>query len=318
MHAIAPLQRALSLALLAAALLWIGRCLSQGQPAQALWALGLPLIQAPILGAEIAWAAWIARRPSARRPLGQPDGVPQPYPSAASWLRAWLQEVRISFIVFLWRQPWREAAHPDHLPPEARGRRGVLLVHGFVCNRAFWNGWLPRLREAGIAHVAVTVGPPFADIAQQAQMLQTAWQRLIDATGQPPLIVGHSMGGLLIRSWLARQPDEMALQHEVITIGTPHHGTVLAQMAHSEAAQQMRMMSDFLRTLAQQETTARRARYTCYWSLCDNIVFPANTATLPGASNRHLPGRPHVGLSEDPEILADVLRRTLAATPPSP
>lgn len=309
MKAIAPVQRGLSLLLLVLGAAWVWHCLRRGESGAALWALLLPVVQAPVLGLEIAWAAWIARRPSARRPLGQPDGVPQPYPPIGHWLAAWLQEVRWSALVFLWRQPWREAAEPDHLPGDAAGRQGVLLVHGFVCNRAFWNGWMPRLREAGIPHVAVTVGPPFADIAQQAQALDAAWVRLSQATGRPPLLVGHSMGGLLIRSWLAGKPDEMALAHEVITIGSPHHGTVLAQMAHSEAAQQMRMMSDFLRELSLKESSERRQRCTCYWSVCDNIVFPANTATLPGASNRHLPGRPHVGLASDPEILAEVIAR---------
>jgi hypothetical protein len=36
---------------------------------------------------------------------------------------------------------------PDHLPAEASGRRGVLLVHGFVCNRGLWNPWLQRLQR---------------------------------------------------------------------------------------------------------------------------------------------------------------------------
>jgi hypothetical protein len=46
--------------------------------------------------------------------------------------------------------------------------------------------------------------------------------------------------------------------------------------------------------------------------VCDNIVFPASTATLAGARNIALPGLPHVGLSQATEIFEDVLRRLQA------
>jgi triacylglycerol esterase/lipase EstA (alpha/beta hydrolase family) len=185
----------------------------------------------------------------------------------------------------------------------------VLLVHGFYCNRGFWNTWMPRLREAGIPFVAVTLGPPQAGIGQQALGIEQAVRCLTELTGQAPLLVGHSMGGLVIRSWLASQPEATALRHEAITIGSPHHGTALARLARSPAAIEMRQGSDFLLDLMRRETDARRSRLSCYWSVCDNIVFPASTATLPGARNIALPGRPHVGLSQAPEIFDDVLQR---------
>src|SRR3954466_2871074 len=50
-------------------------------------------------------------------------------------VRAWLGEWVVSTRTFGWRLPWRAAAIPDHLPVSARGRRGVVLVHGFLCNR---------------------------------------------------------------------------------------------------------------------------------------------------------------------------------------
>lgn len=297
------------------AALWVLACARQGQWAQAGWALLALVPHAPIMALETVWAATVAQREAARRPLGEPQALPQPYPPLWVWVRAWASEVGHAIRVFGWQQPWAHDAHPDHVPAQARGRRGVLLVHGFVCNRGFWNRWMPPLRQAGVPHVAVSLGPPFADIAQQAQGLQAAWQRLMDATGVPPLLVGHSMGGIVLRTWLAQQPLEVALQHEVVTIGSPHHGTALALAAQSEAAMQMRLLSDYLRDLASRESAERRARMTCYWSVCDNIVFPASTATLPGARNICVPGRPHVGLAQAPLILADVLQRTVPAEP---
>jgi triacylglycerol lipase len=306
----ARLQQACSLVCGLAALCWVWWCLHAGWPHGAGWALLALLPQAPVLALELLWAAWVARRAGARRELGRPQDAPEPFPSLAQWCGAWLRELLASAQTFAWRQPWAHARWPDWLPDSARGRRGVLLVHGFVCNRGFWNPWMERLRAAGVPHVAVSLEPTSGDIAQQARGLQPAWDRLVAATGVPPLLVGHSMGGLTIRSWLAGLPDERALEHEAISIGSPHHGTALAMLAHSEAGQQMQLLSPFIKGLAQAESAARRARWTCYWSVCDNIVFPASTATLPGALNRAVPGLPHVALAHAPEILDEVLRRT--------
>lgn len=306
----ARLQQALSLACAGAAGVWLCWCWHTGWPQGAWWALALLFPQGPVLALELMWAAWAARRDAARRELGQAHAAPQTFPHVGAWCGAWVRELWASSLTFGWRQPWAYDHYPDHLPIEAQGRRGVLLVHGFVCNRGFWNPWMQGLRQAGVPYVAVTMEPPADDIGLQALGLQVACDRLMAATGVPPLLVGHSMGGLAIRSWLAGLPDDRALQHEAISIGSPHHGTALAMLAHTEAGMQMQLLSPFLRQLAHAESPARRARWTCYWSVCDNIVFPASTATLPGALNRAVPGLPHVALAHAPEILDEVLRRT--------
>ena len=307
----ARMQQAFSLLLALLGTAWLAGCVVQGRWAWAPVALLLWVPQAPLLALECLWAALVARRDGARRPLGAPDATPQPYPPLGVWVRAWMRETVASLQTFCWRQPWAHDRWGDHLPPDAQGRRGVLLVHGFVCNRGFWNPWMAKLRMAGVPHVAVTMSPPFDDIACQAQALQPAWEALLKATGVPPLLVGHSMGGLAIRSWLARQADVAQMLPEVITIGTPHHGTALAVWAQSTAAMQMQVLSPFLCALGERESVSQRARFTCYWSVCDNIVFPASTATLPGARHVALPGRAHVDLASDPAILRDVLERTV-------
>jgi pimeloyl-ACP methyl ester carboxylesterase len=312
----ARMQQMLTLVIFTAALLWAAYCVSTGWWGGALFVLLLLLPQAPALALETLWAAMVARREGTRRPLGSPQATAEPYPDFIVWCRSWLREVVASVQTFAWRQPWAHQRWPDHVPNTAQGHRGVLLVHGFVCNRGFWNPWMARLREADVPHVAVSLGPPFADIAIQAQGLQAAWQRLYDATGLAPLLVGHSMGGLVIRTWLAQQSEETALAHEVITIGSPHHGTALAMMARSVAATQMQVLSAFLQDLSARENTQRRARFTCYWSVCDNIVFPAHTATLPGARSVAVFGQPHVALAHHPSIIEDVLRRACSEARP--
>ena len=309
MMSVARIQQITSLVLIGLALTWFAAWSAQGQWSIATLALLAGLPHAPALAFEMLWAAHLARHESARRAIGSEGLPPQPYPGKRVWLRAACHEAALAIRVFGWQQPWAHGAQPDHLPDNSQGRRGVLLVHGFLCNRGFWNPWMARLRAAGIPFVAVTLEPPMADIALQARALGQARAQLFEATGFEPLMVGHSMGGLVIRSHLAGQSDELAVRCEVITIGSPHHGTVLAGLAQSPAALQMRPGSDFLRDLAQRESAERLKRLTCYWSVCDNIVFPASHATLAGAHNIAVPDLPHVGLADAPKIFKEVLER---------
>jgi triacylglycerol esterase/lipase EstA (alpha/beta hydrolase family) len=238
-------------------------------------------------------------------------GDPAPGPTRAELLRAWAAEALGAVLVFGWRQPFRWRRFADTDQPAAPGRRGVVLVHGFVCNRGLWNGWWPALRAAGVPAVAVNLEPVFGSIDDYAPCIEAAVRRLERATGRAPLLVGHSMGGLAIRAWLRAGGGE-ARMAGAITIGSPHHGTWLARFALQRNARQMRRDSPWLQALRAAEPAARDARFTCFYSHCDNIVFPCSTATLPGADNRHLRGQAHVHLLQHPAVLAEVLQRAQA------
>ena len=231
-----------------------------------------------------------------------------PTPTVPALWRAWWGEVVTGLRVFGWRQPFRSHVYDDCLV-EASGKRGVLLVHGFVCNRGLWNPWMQRLHHVGTPYVAIDLEPVFASIDRYVGAIDLAVRRLEEATAMPPVVVAHSMGGLAVRAWL-RLPGAQQRVHSVVTIGTPHSGTWLARFALTENARQMREGNDWLRRLEVSEPRSRRAMFTCYFGHCDNIVFPAHNATLDGATNRHVPGVAHVHLAFHAPILDDVLSRT--------
>ena len=183
----------------------------------------------------------------------------------------------------------------------------MVLVHGFLCNRAFWTPWFAPLRARGHAFVAVTLEPAFGSIDDYAPAIEAAVRRVTEATGQAPLIVGHSMGGLAIRAWLRATPDGDARVHRVVTIGSPHHGTWPAAHARSIPGQQMRLHGPWVQQLAAHEPPARRALFRCWYSNGDNAVYPPAAATLAGADNRFVASLAHVELAFDPRVLADCL-----------
>ena len=233
---------------------------------------------------------------------------PAPSATASQRLTAWWGEVRCAPQVFFWRQPFRSTAFPDALPALSQGHTGLLLVHGFVCNRGLWNPWLRQFTAMGVPVAAVSLEPVFGSIDDYVVQVEEAVQRLERATGEKPLLVGHSMGGLAIRAWM-RAHDGIARVRGVVTVGTPHHGTWLGQWSFSANGQQMRLGSDWLTQLAASETASSRSLFLCCYGHCDNIVFPVSSACLPGAQICHVPATAHIDLIHHPRVMAEVLAR---------
>lgn len=228
-------------------------------------------------------------------------------PRLGQLLRAWAGEVLFTPLVFFWRQPFRSKEQPDHLPRGKHPRRGVLLVHGFFCNRALWNPWMRDLRKAGLPFVAVNLEPPFGSIDAYVPTIEAAIARLEAATGVPPIIVAHSMGGLAVRAWLATQPS-MQRVYRFVSIATPHHGTWPARFTLTLNGQEMRLESAWLAALVDREQLADRRLCICYYGRCDNIVFPTSSAVLSGADNRELVATAHVQMAYHPTVRSEVLR----------
>ncbi|MBK9236228.1 MAG: alpha/beta fold hydrolase [Rhodoferax sp.] len=292
---LARIQQALTLSLLAVALAWLAHFWSDS-PAMALG--GFALI---VLGYSAFLAVeFVALKRVNRHQAG----------GAASWgelARAWVGETLTAPRVFCWRQPFRSNVVPDNLTgARLHGRRGVVLVHGFVCNRGLWTPWLRRLRQQDHAFVAVNLEPVFGSIDDYVPIIEQAVRQVTLATGLPPLLVCHSMGGLAARAWLAAAQNDDRICH-VVTIGTPHSGTWLGQFSAVTNGMQMRLNSAWLQRLQSQEPAERYRRFTCWYSNCDNIVFPSATATLSGASNQRVAGAAHMMLATRSPVQQSVL-----------
>ncbi len=242
---------------------------------------------------------------------------PAPRPSAGQRARALVGEWGWAWRTFLWNQPWRSRGHPDSADPTPRP--GVLLVHGYLCNRGFWRPWLRDFERDGVPFATVDLEPPFTGIDTYAARIEAARDRLQQLTGHPPLIVAHSMGGLAVRAWLRAQGGAHRLPllaRHVITIGSPHHGTWLARWAHTPNGRQMRRFSEWLTELSRHEAPEVWAGHlTCVHGHCDNIVFPPATACLPGARVVHVDAQGHVQMAHA-QVVRSLVQDWLDADPP--
>jgi triacylglycerol lipase len=299
---LARLQRALVIGLVLVAAAWFAWHASAGRMAWAVaGAAAILFAHALVLGLQFVLLAIVGRAdPAPRARIGQLVNV-------------WAHEGRQCTSVFGCRQPFRAGALPDtaiDADPAMRGRRGVVFIHGYVCNRGLWTPWFARLRARGVPYASVDLEPVFGSIDLHVPLVEAAVAQVERATGLPPLLVCHSMGGLVARAWLrwnAAQGSSDSRVHHVVTIGTPHAGTWLARWSNTSNGRQMRLASAWQADLSAHESAPRRARFTCYYSHCDNIVFPPSTAALPGAHAVHVEGCAHLQLAFVPQVVDETL-----------
>jgi triacylglycerol lipase len=191
---------------------------------------------------------------------------------------------------------------PDRLAHCAARPLPLLLIHGYQCNRGFWI-WLRRKLEAAGWTVAThSLEPVYADIDSYSDGIARRIAEVLAATGAPQVIlVGHSMGGLASRAYLRRHG--MAKVARLVTLGSPHQGTLLARLGLGPNARQMRIGSAWLTALQAPLPAASVSIYSCH----DNYVFPQQAcSTLDGAANVAIGGVSHLGMAFSPRVLGSL------------
>ncbi|NBB92808.1 MAG: alpha/beta hydrolase [Gammaproteobacteria bacterium] len=114
-------------------------------------------------------------------------------------------------------------------------RPEVILVHGVDEPGGIWSRLQTRLDAEGIEHVEFRY-PNDQAIDDSADELAAHWSRL--EPGTPIFLVGHSMGGLVIRDFVSRHRHPVASPATVegphvggvILVGTPNHGSEWARL----------------------------------------------------------------------------------------
>lgn len=124
------------------------------------------------------------------------------------------------------RRPARRNSAPADAVP-------VILVHGLYHNPAAWTVFRRRLAAAGFTDVRPyaysSFGPAFEHIA--SGLAELMLQAAEASPAKRVLLVGHSLGGLLIREACADARiagGGRCRVAGVVTLGTPHRGSRLA------------------------------------------------------------------------------------------
>lgn len=175
---------------------------------------------------------------------------------------------------------------PGQQPPAVRAlfaadplaaRIPVLLVHGLVDNRSVFSVMNRSLRRRGFTHVCTwNYSPLLTDIARGAAALGAHIERICEQTGHDRVhVVGHSLGGLISRYYVQRQGGDRRVE-SLVTLGTPHHGSVWAHVVPTPLIRQLRPDSPVIQEL-DEPAPGCRTPVTAIYSDLDQMVVPTSS-----------------------------------------
>jgi triacylglycerol esterase/lipase EstA (alpha/beta hydrolase family) len=188
-------------------------------------------------------------------------------------------------------------------PAPAPARLPVILVHGVMVNDGVWLTMRRYLARHDVGAVyTINYGPPWGDIEHFAEQLGAKIESVCAVTGAARvLLVCHSMGGLVARAYV-RQRGPARIER-IVTIGTPHHGSVFARGVAGRCLAQMRPGNAWLAELNRDEAKPSAVPITSIWSRHDSLVAPQASGELACAENVAVIGIGHNALLGDRQVM---------------
>lgn len=182
-------------------------------------------------------------------------------------------------------------------------QRTLVLLHGYGANRATMFPLAAYLRLRGIKKILFydyrsRLGVEAAAIKFREYLRQHVKGGRID-------LVGHSMGGVVARTYLqllggARRVDCC------VSLGSPHQGTYNAYWIPNKVGDQLRPDSELIRRLNDTQSVADRVQFFSVIGGSDNIILPRVFARF--NQDIHVPDVGHLGLLMSPRVMAEVAR----------
>jgi triacylglycerol lipase len=172
----------------------------------------------------------------------------------------------------------------DRLPLSPREhhthRNPVLLVHGLTDTSQKMRGIANHLRGLGLEVYDIDLTPNTGDAKLEVLAQQVA--DLVDRTFTPYQqidLIGFSMGGLVSRYYI-QQLGGIDRVQRLITISSPHRGTLAAYCSQRPGCVQMRPDSEFIANLNRDLDCLDRLDFTSLWTPFDLMILPPTSSQL--------------------------------------
>ena len=185
------------------------------------------------------------------------------------------------------------------LPPGPVDRTPIIFVHGLYHNHTAWYLYLRWFRLWGWSQMkAINLRGKFRSIHEFARILADEVETVMAESQSDQVdLVGQSMGGLVIRCYLAEYSGRAKIRR-VVTLGSPHGGSKLAVFGLGQAAKEMVPGSAFLESLNQGVQIPEDGRFYAIYTIVDNMVLPNESTRLTWDGVKNLETRlvNHIGL----------------------
>ncbi|HUQ82611.1 MAG TPA: alpha/beta fold hydrolase [Gemmatimonadaceae bacterium] len=184
----------------------------------------------------------------------------------------------------------------------------ILFVHGWNSNASIWTTMIGRFQTDGWQsgelasfsyNSSLSNATTAATIAQKVAALQQA------NGGAKVTIIGHSMGTLSARYYV-RNLGGTATVSTIISLAGTNHGTNTAIFCFQTACREMVPGSTFLTALNADDETWGSPRYRAWWSPCDEVINPRQSAQILTADNTQTACLKHSQLYQDATVYAQV------------
>jgi len=182
-------------------------------------------------------------------------------------------------------------------------KRPIILIHGLWNTSAIFNSLIKKLDYYDLEYYAPTLKHYFGrisiiDLAKSLDNLITkkyGKEREVD-------ILGFSMGGIIARFWINELNGYLKTK-KFISIGSPHHGTLTAQLVPKnlfKGISEMKINSSLLKQLSEHDYLLKKIDCVSFYTRWDFMVFPGWRANLPIGRKYNLNIYKHRNLIRNP------------------
>ncbi len=185
----------------------------------------------------------------------------------------------------------------------------ILFVHGWNANATTWTTMVGRFKADGWQSSELSAfSYDFSKSnATTAALIAGKVDSIRAKTGVAQVtIISHSMGALSARYYVRNLGGDGKVA-ALITLGGTNHGTNTAVFCLQTSCREMIPGSSFLTALNATDESWGLPRYATWWSPCDEVINPRDSALLSGgAENYQTACIQHSQLHEDATVYGSV------------
>ena len=206
---------------------------------------------------------------------------------------------------FLWPlEPLRRRLGGTLQVAPARRPQTIMLLPGFGAHPIRMRWMARRLEEAGHTAKRWGLGYNLGATADRFERIEKRLVALHRRHGEPIVLVGWSLGGVMARELAKKHPDKVA---KVVTMGSPFSGSPRANNGWRayQAIAGHRVDEPEIDTVVAEKPPVETV---AIWSPRDGVVHPKSACGKPGERDRTIAVRcSHMGLVMTNEAMAAVL-----------